>query len=65
MYLRGPWNVQEDMGKHLVPLTLSDECHLLENKQKSDSVTRTWVIVMKPDVGPTGGHEQTLSASNA
>jgi hypothetical protein len=43
MYLRGPWNVQEDMGKHLVPLTLSDECHLLENKQKSDSVTRTWV----------------------
>jgi hypothetical protein len=49
-------DVQEDMGKHLVPLTLSDECHLLENKQKSDSVTRTWVIVMKPDVRRTGGH---------
>jgi hypothetical protein len=32
------------------------ECHLLENKQKSDSVTRTWVIVMKPDVRRTGGH---------
>jgi hypothetical protein len=53
------------MTFHLAPLTLSDECHLLENKQKSDSVTRTWVIVMKPDVGPTGGHGQTLSGSNA
>jgi hypothetical protein len=37
---------------------------LLENKQKSDSVTRTWVIVMKPDVWRTGGKMQTFSASN-
>jgi len=41
--------VQKDMGKHLVPLIPSDEGHKIEHKQKSDSVTRTWVIVMKPD----------------
>jgi len=47
--------VQKDMGKHLVPLIPSDEGHKIEHKQKSDSVTRTWVIVMKPDVWRTGG----------
>ena len=30
-----------DMGKHLVPLTPSDEGHKIEHKRKSDSVTRT------------------------
>jgi len=31
-------DVQEDMGKHLVPLTPSDEGHKIEHKQKYDSV---------------------------
>jgi hypothetical protein len=34
-------DVRDDMGKHLVPLTLSDEGHQIEHKQKSDSVTKT------------------------
>jgi hypothetical protein len=35
------YDVQEDMGKHLVPLTSSDEGHKIEYKQKYDSVTKT------------------------
>jgi hypothetical protein len=34
-------DVQEGMGKHLVPLASSDEGHKIEHKQTSDSVTRT------------------------
>jgi hypothetical protein len=34
-------DVQEDMGKHLVPLTSIDEGHKIEYKHKSDSVTTT------------------------
>jgi hypothetical protein len=34
-------DVLEDMGKHLVPLTLSDEGHQIEQKQKVDSVAKT------------------------
>jgi hypothetical protein len=34
-------DVQGDMGKHLVPLTSSDEGHTIEHKQKYDSVTKT------------------------
>jgi hypothetical protein len=34
-------DVREDTGKHLVPLTLSDEGHQIEHKQTSDSVIRT------------------------
>jgi hypothetical protein len=30
-------DVQEDMGKHLVPLTSSDEGNKIEHKRKSDS----------------------------
>jgi hypothetical protein len=47
-----------------VPLKSSDEGHKKEHKQTSDSVTRTWVIVMKPDAWCTGGHGWTLSTSN-
>ena len=39
-----------------MPLMSSDEGHKIEHKQTSDSVTRTWVIVMKPDVRRTGGN---------
>ena len=42
--------VREEMGKHLVPLTLSDEGHQIEQKQKSDSVTKTGIMEMKPGV---------------
>jgi hypothetical protein len=31
-------DVQEDMGKHLVPLTSSNAGHKIEHKQISDSV---------------------------
>ena len=43
-------DVQEDMGKHLVHLTSSDEGHRIEHKRKSYSVTRPWTIEMKPNV---------------
>jgi hypothetical protein len=56
-------DVQEDMGKHLVPLASSDEGHQIEHKQKCDSLTKTWVIEMKTNVWRTGGHEQRLSTS--
>ena len=49
-------DVRDEMGKHLVPLTPSDEGHKIEQKQKSDSVTKTWIMEMKPDVWRTGGH---------
>ena len=58
-------DVHEGMGKHLVPLASSDEGHTIEHKQKSDSVTKTWVIDMKANVWRTGGHEQILSTSKA
>jgi hypothetical protein len=48
-------DVQEYLSKHLVHLKPSDEGHKIEHKQTSDSVTRTWVIVLKPDVWRTGG----------
>jgi hypothetical protein len=31
-------DVQEDMSKHLVPLTPGDDGHKIEHKQASDSV---------------------------
>jgi hypothetical protein len=49
-------DVRQDLGKHLVPLTPSDEDHKIEHKQKPNSVTGTWVTVMKPNVWRTGGH---------
>ena len=49
-------DVRDDMGKHLVPLTPSEKGQQIEHKRKSDSVTRAWIIEMKPGVWRTGGH---------
>jgi hypothetical protein len=44
----------------LIPLKPSDEGHKIEHKEAFDSVTRTWVIEMKPNVWRTGGNGWTL-----
>jgi hypothetical protein len=58
------WNqmcdVRDDMGKHLVSLTPSEKSQQIDHKQKSDSVTRAWIIEMKPGVWRTGGSDACL-----